>query len=577
MKKISVVVFLIISFFSCNKPKVTAPQEIKGALGEKAMVATTHPLATAVGLEIMKKGGNAFDAMVAVHLALAVTYPIAGNIGGGGFVVYHTSNGESGSLDFREKAPGNAFKNMYLDENGGVIEGMSTLGGAAVGVPGSIAGIFEIHSKFGSLPIQDLFQPSIDLAKNGFVVTEKQENALKDKLQDFINVNGKESLFSKNYKQGDTLKNLQLSITLDKIAKNGSKAFYEGDIAKMIVDEVQESGGIMTVEDLKNYNSVWRDPIKFEYKGLEVISMSLPSSGGILLGQLLKAIEGYDIEKLGHNSVESIQLMVEAERRAYADRSFYMGDPDFSKLPVYELMDDEYVKKRMESFSWEKATTSSEVSHGEVKVTEESDQTTHYSIIDGNGNSVSVTTTLNTNYGSKVFVEKGGFFLNNEMDDFSSKPGHPNSFGLLGSEANSVEANKRMLSSMTPTIVLKDNKPSLIVGTPGGSTIITSVFQIILNIYEFNMSMQEAVNAPRFHHQWLPDVVIIEEGGIDSVKDSILRSKNYLVISLPIKVDGPGMSARSSIGKVDAIFIDENGKVSIGADPRGDDHGSVLK
>ena len=247
----------------------------------------------------MKKGGNAFDAMVAVHLALAVTYPIAGNIGGGGFVVYHTSNGESGSLDFREKAPGNAFKNMYLDENGGVIEGMSTLGGAAVGVPGSIAGIFEIHSKFGSLPIQDLFQPSIDLAKNGFVVTEKQENALKDKLQDFINVNGKESLFSKNYKQGDTLKNLQLSITLDKIAKNGSKAFYEGDIAKMIVDEVQESGGIMTVEDLKNYNSVWRDPIKFEYKGLEVISMSLPSSGGILLGQLLKAIEGYDIEKLG--------------------------------------------------------------------------------------------------------------------------------------------------------------------------------------------------------------------------------------------------------------------------------------
>jgi gamma-glutamyltranspeptidase/glutathione hydrolase len=545
--------------------------------GYNPAVVSARKEASDIGIEIMKKGGNAFDAMVAVHLALAVTYPIAGNIGGGGFVVYHTSNGESGSLDFREKAPGNAFKNMYLDENGGVIEGMSTLGGAAVGVPGSIAGIFEIHSKFGSLPIQDLFQPSINLAKNGFVVTEKQENALKDKLQDFINVNGKESLFSKNYKQGDTLKNLQLSITLDKIAKNGSKAFYEGDIAKMIVDEVQESGGIMTVEDLKNYNSVWRDPIKFEYKGLEVISMSLPSSGGILLGQLLKAIEGYDIEKLGHNSVESIQLMVEAERRAYADRSFYMGDPDFSKLPVYELMDDEYVKKRMESFSWEKATTSSEVSHGEVKVTEESDQTTHYSIIDGNGNSVSVTTTLNTNYGSKVFVEKGGFFLNNEMDDFSSKPGHPNSFGLLGSEANSVEANKRMLSSMTPTIVLKDNKPSLIVGTPGGSTIITSVFQIILNIYEFNMSMQEAVNAPRFHHQWLPDVVIIEEGGIDSVKDSILRSKNYLVISLPIKVDGPGMSARSSIGKVDAIFIDENGKVSIGADPRGDDHGSVLK
>ena len=540
-------------------------------------VVSARKEASEIGVEIMKKGGNAFDAMVAVHLALAVTYPIAGNIGGGGFVVYHTSDGESGSLDFREKAPGKAFKDMYLDKNGDVIENMSTLGGAAVGVPGSISGIFEIHSKFGSLPIEDLFQPSIELAKNGFVVTKKQEEALKDKLQDFINVNGSESLFSQNYKQGDTLKNINLSITLDKISKNGPKAFYEGEIAEMIIEEIEESGGIMTVEDLKNYNSVWRDPIKFKYKDLDIISMPLPSSGGILLGQLLKAIEGYDIGQFGHNSVESIQLMVEAERRAYADRSFYMGDPDFNKLPVYELMDDEYVNSRMASFSWDKATLSSEVSHGEIKTIEESDQTTHYSIIDANGNSVSVTTTLNTNYGSKVFVEEGGFFLNNEMDDFSSKPGYPNSFGLIGSKANSIEANKRMLSSMTPTIVLKNKKPSLIVGTPGGSTIITSVFQTILNVYEYGMSMQEAVNAPRVHHQWVPDVVIIEEGGIDSVKDSILKSKNYFIVSLPIKSDSSGMSARSSIGKVDAIFIDENGEVSTGADPRGDDHASILK
>ena len=540
-------------------------------------VVSARKEASDIGVEIMKKGGNAFDAMVAVHLALAVTYPIAGNIGGGGFVVYHTSEGESGSLDFREKAPGNAFKDMYLDENGNVIENMSTLGGAAVGVPGSISGIFEIHSKFGSLPIEDLFQPSIELAKNGFIVTKKQEEALKDKLQDFKNVNGSESLFSQNYKQGDTLKNINLSITLDKISKNGPKAFYEGEIAEMIIEEIEESGGIMTLEDLKNYNSVWRDPIKFKYKGLDIISMPLPSSGGILLGQLLKAIEGYDIGQFGHNSVESIQLMVEAERRAYADRSFYMGDPDFNKLPVYELMDDEYVNSRMASFSWDKATLSSEVSHGEIKTIEESDQTTHYSIIDADGNSVSVTTTLNTNYGSKVFVEEGGFFLNNEMDDFSSKPGYPNSFGLIGSKANSIEANKRMLSSMTPTIVLKNKKPSLIVGTPGGSTIITSVFQTILNVYEYGMSMQEAVNAPRVHHQWVPDVVIIEEGGIDSVKDSILKSKNYFIVSLPIKSDSSGMSARSSIGKVDAIFIDENGEVSTGADPRGDDHASILK
>jgi gamma-glutamyltranspeptidase/glutathione hydrolase len=540
-------------------------------------VVSARKEASDIGVEIMKNGGNAFDAMIAVHLALAVAYPIAGNIGGGGFVVYHTSEGESGSLDFREKAPGNAFKDMYLDENGDVIENMSTLGGAAVGVPGSISGIFEIHSKFGSLPIEDLFQPSIELAKNGFVVTKKQEEALKDKLQDFINVNGSESLFSQNYKQGDTLKNINLSITLDKISKNGPKAFYEGEIAEMIIEEIEESGGIMTVEDLKNYNSVWRDPIKFKYKGLDIISMPLPSSGGILLGQLLKAIEGYDIGQFGHNSVESIQLMVEAERRAYADRSFYMGDPDFNKLPVYELMDDEYVNSRMASFSWDKATLSSDVSHGEIKSIEESDQTTHYSIIDADGNSVSVTTTLNTNYGSKVFVEEGGFFLNNEMDDFSSKPGYPNSFGLIGSKANSIEANKRMLSSMTPTIVLKNKKPSLIVGTPGGSTIITSVFQTILNVYEYGMSMQEAVNAPRVHHQWVPDVVIIEEGGIDSVKDSILKSKNYFIVSLPIKSDSSGMSARSSIGKVDAIFIDENGEVSTGADPRGDDHASILK
>ena len=540
-------------------------------------VVSARKEASDIGVEIMKKGGNAFDAMVAVHLALAVTYPIAGNIGGGGFVVYHTSNGESGSLDFREKAPGKAFKDMYLDDNGDVIEDMSTLGGAAVGVPGSISGIFEIHSKFGSLPIKDLFQPSIELAKNGFVITKRQESALKDKMKDFIKVNGNESLFSNNYQEGDTLKNINLSNTLDKIANHGPKAFYEGEIAKMIVDEVQESGGIMTVEDLKNYNSVWRDPIKFKYKELEVISMPLPSSGGILLGQLLKAVESYDIAQYGHNSVESIQIMVEAERRAYADRSFYMGDPDFNKLPVYELMDDEYVKARMESFSWDKATLSSDVSHGDLKTIKESDQTTHYSIIDADGNSVSVTTTLNTNYGSKVFVEAGGFFLNNEMDDFSSKPGHPNSFGLIGSEANSVEANKRMLSSMTPTIVLKNKKPSLIVGTPGGSTIITSVFQTILNVYEFNMSMQEAVNAPRVHHQWLPDVVIIEKDGIDSVQDSILRSKNYFVVSLPIVSDGPNIRARSSIGKVDAIFIDENGDVSTGADPRGDDHATILK
>jgi gamma-glutamyltranspeptidase/glutathione hydrolase len=539
-------------------------------------VVSARKEATQIGLEIMKNGGNAYDAMIATHLALAVVHPTAGNIGGGGFFVYHHKDGSSGSLDFREMAPGNAFKDMYLDENGDVIPDMSTLGGAAVGVPGSISAIYEIHAKFGSLPIEDLFKPAIELANNGFIVTQKQSNSLTSKLEDFIKVNGEESLYSKKYFEGDTIKNIKFAETLSKISKLGPEVFYGGEIGEMIVNSVNKIGGIMTLNDLENYESVWREPIKFKYKDLEIISMSLPSSGGILLGQMLKVIEDYDIKSFGHNSPQTIQLLVEAERRAYADRSHFMGDPDYMNLPVYELMNKEYVVDRMKNFSWDKATLSSEVKHGNI-IVQESDETTHYSIIDKYGNSVSVTTTLNNSYGSKVFVEEGGFFLNNEMDDFSSKPGHPNFYGLIGSEANSIQPGKRMLSSMTPSIVLKDNKPSLIVGTPGGSTIITSVLQTILNIYEFDMSVQEAVNAPRFHHQWLPDVVIFEEGILDKEKDSILKSKNYFVISLPIEVDTGGMSARSSIGAVDAILIDDKREVSTGADFRGDDYGEKLK
>ena len=539
-------------------------------------VVSARKEATQIGLEIMKNGGNAYDAMIATHLALAVVHPTAGNIGGGGFFVYHDKDGSSGSLDFREMAPGNAYKDMYLDDNGDVIPDMSTLGGAAVGVPGSISAIYQIHAKFGSLPIEDLFKPAINLAKNGFVVTKKQSNSLGGKLEDFIKVNGEESLYSKKYYEGDTIKNARFAETLSKISEYGPEVFYGGEIGEMIVNSVNKSGGIMTLNDLQNYESVWRDPVKFKYKDLEIISMSLPSSGGILLGQMLKVIEDYDIKSFGHNSVKTIQVLVEAERRAYADRSHFMGDPDYMSLPVYELMDKNYVIDRMKNFSWDKATPSSEVKHGNI-IFQESDETTHYSIIDKYGNSVSVTTTLNNSYGSKVFVEEGGFFLNNEMDDFSSKPGHPNFYGLIGSEANSIQPGKRMLSSMTPSIILKDNKPSLIVGTPGGSTIITSVLQTILNVYEFDMSVQEAVNAARFHHQWLPDVVIFEEGIVDKEKDSILKSKSYYVISLPIEVDTGGMSARSSIGAVDAILIDGKGKVSTGADFRGDDYGEILK
>ena len=562
MKNIILIVF---TFFLFSCAEVYQPA-----------VVSARKEATQIGLEIMKNGGNAYDAMIATHLALAVVHPTAGNIGGGGFFVYKDQDGTSGTLDFREMAPGSAYKDMYLDIDGNVIPDMSTLGGASVGVPGSISAIFEIHSKFGSLPIEELFKPAIDLAKDGFAVTKKQSNSLTGKLEDFIKINGEKSLYSKRYFEGDTIKNIKFAETLKKISEFGPEAFYEGEIAEMIVRDVKKSGGIMTIDDLKNYKSVWRDPVRFKYKDLEIISMSLPSSGGILIGQILKSIEDYDIKSFGHNSVEAVQLMVELERRAYADRSHFMGDPDFMNLPVYELIDKEYVNERMKNFSWDKATPSSEVKHGNI-IINESDETTHYSIIDKYGNSVSVTTTLNNSYGSKVFVEEGGFFLNNEMDDFSSKPGYPNFYGLIGSEANSIKAGKRMLSSMTPTIVLKNNKPSLIVGTPGGSTIITSVLQTILNVYEFDMDIQDAVNAPRFHHQWLPDVVIFEEGGLDKVKDSILKSKNYFVISLPIQMETGGMSPRSSIGAVDAIFIDEKGKVSTGADFRGDDYGEILK
>jgi len=544
--------------------------------GYNPTVVSARKEASEIGVEIMKNGGNAYDAMIAVHLALAVVHPTAGNIGGGGFFVYSNSDGTSGSLDFREMAPGKAYKDMYLDKNGNVIPDMSTLGGAAVGVPGSISAIFEIHSKFGSLPIEDLFEPAIKLAKEGFIVTEKQSSSLTGKLDDFILINGNNSLYSKRYYKGDTIKNEEFAKTLSKIANNGPKAFYQGEIAEMIVSEVIESGGIMTMEDLKNYRSIWRDPVKFKYKELDIISMSLPSSGGILLGQMLKAIEDYDISSFGHNSLKAIQLMTEVERRAYADRSHFMGDPDFMNLPVYELIDKNYVQERMNNFSWEKATPSSEIKHGDI-VLNESDETTHYSIIDKDGNAVSVTTTLNNSYGSKVYVEGAGFFLNNEMDDFSSKPGHPNFYGLIGSEANSIQPKKRMLSSMTPTIVLKNNKPSLIVGTPGGSTIITSVFQTILNVYEFDMNIQDAVNAPRFHHQWLPDVIIIEKNSADNTIDSLLREKNYNVIPLPFEYDMSGMSPRSSIGAVDAIFIDDKGNVSGGADSRGDDFAATLK
>lgn len=524
------------------------------------MVVSAREEASKIGTDILKKGGNAFDAMAATQLALAVAYPYAGNIGGGGFMVYRKANGEIGALDYREKAPLAATKDMYLDEEGNVIPDKSTLGVMAVGVPGSVAGVFAVHEKLGSLPIADIIQPAIDLANKGVIVTKKQEDRIKKYQPLFRRANKDSILLDKVWKTNDTIKYRALGETLTRILKNGRDEFYKGETAQRLVKFMQDNGGILSMEDLGKYQVRWRTPVTFKYDDLKVISMSPPSSGGICLAQIMDMIEPYNLDEFGHNSVKAIQVITEAERRAYADRSFYLGDPDFVNIPGETLMSDNYLKDRMDSFSFEKATLSSDVSHGNVQVVE-SNETTHYSIVDAFGNSVSVTTTINGAYGSKLYCSDLGFFLNNEMDDFSSKPGVPNMFGLIGAEANSIAPEKRMLSTMTPTIVEKDGKLLMSVGTPGGSTIITSVLQTILNVHEYNMTMQQAVNAPRFHHQWLPDVVLFEPNSFPKIIIDSLQQLGYHTNEERSPV----------IGKVDGILVIKNGKLEGGADRRGDD------
>ena len=531
----------------------------------KAAVVSARKEASDIGITILNKGGSAFDAMIATDLALTVCFPNAGNISGGGFLVYRTASGEVGSLDYREKAPLNAFEKMYLDENGDVIPEKSTLGGLAVGVPGTVAGLAEIHSKFGTLPWEDLVKPAIDLAINGYIVTEKQERSFRNKKDDFIKINGENTFYAQDFKAGDTVKNIALAETLKRISKYGAKGFYEGPVAESLVNRVRQAGGIITHEDLIKYKPVWRKPLNFKYKNLNIFSMGPPSSGGVCLGQILKMIEPYNIGQYYHNSEKAIQLIVEAERRSYSDRSKHLGDPDFSEVPYNQLISNNYLNNRMNSFSFDLASQSKDIQAGKITWTE-SEETTHYSILDQEGNAIAVTTTLNGSYGSKVFVEDGGYFLNNEMDDFSIKPGFANMFGLIGSEENSIKPEKRMLSSMTPTIVMKDNKLYMILGTPGGSTIITSVLQTILNVYEFGMDIQSAINAPRFHHQWLPEKIEFENGVFDEVSMKKLQEKGY-----DIKQDYTRV-----IGRVDAILISKNGVITTGADPRGDDKASHL-
>ena len=558
MKKNLPLIIISLVILSC-KPSENTKIKNRGVTSEKAMVVSARVEASKIGTAILQKGGNAFDAMVATELALAVAYPYAGNIGGG-FMVYRNTAGETGALDYREKAPLAASKDMYLDENKEVIKGKSTLGAMAVGVPGTVAGVFEVHRKFGTLSIEEILAPVIALAKRGVIVTKKQEKRIAKFQASFLKANKDTILFNKAWKEKDTIKYSALAATLSRIQKNGRDEFYKGETARRLVKFMQENGGIITLEDLEKYEPKWRDPITFTYDDLKIISMSPPSSGGICLSQIMNAIEPFNLSEFGHNTTKSIQVITEAERRAYADRSFFLGDPDFVSIPQKELISKAYSQRRMKNFSFEKATLSSEVAHGNIEIIE-SDETTHYAIVDQFGNAVSVTTTINGGYGSKLYSNELGFFLNNEMDDFSSKPGVPNMFGLLGAKANEIAPEKRMLSSMTPTIVEKNGKLFMVVGTPGGSTIITSVLQTILNVHEFDMSMQDAVNAARFHHQWMPDVIKMEPNSFSNTVKSELKQLNYQLDE----------SNTTVIGKVAAVLVLENGQLEGGADKRGDD------
>ncbi len=560
MQKIIFSLILFSSTVSAQYTDISIVKEVK--VKNKGVVVSAHPLASEAGAKILKAGGNAYDAIIATQYALAVVYPQAGNIGGGGFLVGVKNNGEKFTVDYRETAPQKATHNMYIDKNGKANTDLSQNGRLAVGVPGSVAGFFATL-KYGRLPMSQLVQPAIELAEKGFAVTEQEAGLLNSSKPYFQKHNSSPNAFVKSvpWKAGDILVQKELAETLRLIQKEGLKGFYQGKTAGLLVAEMKRGNGIIALEDLRNYKVAERKALEFDYKGNHIVSMPLPSSGGILLAQMLKMAGYENLEKHQQNDTKAVQIMVEAERRAFADRAEYMGDPDFIQDKTQYLISDDYLKNRWKSFSFTHATPSSEVGKI-ISQPKESTETTHISVIDKEGNAAAVTTTLNGLYGSKVVVSGAGFFLNNEMDDFSVKPGVPNMFGAVGGEANSIQPNKRMLSSMTPTIVLKNGKPYMVVGTPGGTTIPTSVYQSIVNVIDFKLNANISVNAPKFHHQWLPETVAFE--------------KNFPETTI-MELEKLGYKTErwNQIGRTEMILLDDNGNIHAVADGRGDDSVAV--
>jgi gamma-glutamyltranspeptidase/glutathione hydrolase len=563
MRKVMVAGAFVLAVASCvvsKKREAFNPYQYsstKKVLAKNGAVVSAHPLASQVGLAILKRGGNAVDAAIATQLALAVVYPGAGNIGGGGFMVARLKGGKTVALDYRETAPGAAHRDMYLDAAGNVLGEKSLNGHLSSGVPGTVAGLFQ-SMQYATLPFKELIEPAIALAANGFAITAREAASLNSIKGDLETYNSMPNAFIKKdgWVSGDTLIQTDLAKTLKRIRDSGAAGFYDGETARLVVAEMKRGGGLISHDDLKKYKAIWRQPHQFQYKGYTVVSMPMPSSGGTLLHQMLKMAEDKPLPQWGFLSPQSVQLMTEVERRAYADRAGHMGDADFYNVPVDSLTSDAYLKRRMQDFVAGKASTSAVIKPGQFA--KESEETTHLSVMDGEGNAVSVTTTLNNGYGSKTVVGGAGFFLNDEMDDFSAKPGVPNLYGAVGGEANSIAPGKRMLSSMTPTIVLKANKPFLVLGTPGGTTIPTSVFQTIVDVIDFGLSTEEAVNGPKFHHQWLPDEVMVEKTFPQAVR-SALQNMGYTV------------TERGAIGRTEVIKVTADGRLEAVADSRGDD------